>query len=428
MDTQPVEWGPGDEAADVLLARPPRLIGGFVILLTVAVVALLIAGYLASVEVVVTVPGGVIRPVGDVVKVQPAIDGRVTDVRVREGDAVKAGDVLFRLDRRDASSDLDKVVSQVQEIDRQLDCRRRAGESLLREEEAALRREQLELESAHLRLTKAESDHARAAAAVRESEARVVEVRAAYEPAQELLKSGLTTSQEMRLLKARLDVALADQEKAQTDMNGAEAETDLARRAIPAMSAAAAESSERRRRELDQARAEIGNLEDQRKRLVLESERLHSLLDDFDLRANVDGTVTSVLCRNAGQFVEAGATLASIAPDGVAWELEILVPDRDVGLLPKKTGCAVKVKFDAFPYLDYGTLAGKLEKVDPDATWHEGSGRVYRANVSLASLELRQGARVGHVRLGMQATAEIVKERERILALLLRKARDSIVD
>src|SRR5262245_3911167 len=133
MDMQPAEWGPGDEAADVLLARPPRLIGGSVVLLTVGVVAMLIAGYLASVEVVVAVPGGVIRPAGDLVRVQPAVDGRVVDVRVREGDMVKAGDILFRIDRRDASSDLDKVLSQDQEVARQLICRRRATESLERE-------------------------------------------------------------------------------------------------------------------------------------------------------------------------------------------------------------------------------------------------------------------------------------------------------
>jgi HlyD family type I secretion membrane fusion protein len=428
MDTRQAEWGPSDEAADVLLARPPRLIGGSVVLLTVGVAALLVAGYFASVEVVVAVPGGVIRPAGDLVMVQPAIDGRVVDVRVREGDAVRTGDILFRIDRRDANSDLDKVLSQKQEVDRQLECRRRASESLEREEEAARRREQLELEGAHLRLTKAESDRTRAAAAVREAEARVVEVRAAYEPAQELQKSGITTQQELRLLKARLDVALADEEKAQTDLNGADVETDLARRAVPAMSAGAAESGERRRRELEQARSEINDLEEQSKRLLLESERLRSRLDEFDLRASVDGTVTSVPCRNAGQYVEAGATLAAIAPDGVPWVLELLVPDRDVGLLPRKTGSSVKIKFDAFPFLDYGTLPGKLEKVDPDAIWRDGTGRVYRATVSLESRELRQGDRVGHVRLGMQATGEIVKERERILALLLRKARDTIVD
>jgi hypothetical protein len=67
MDLQPAEWGPGEEAADVLLARPPRLVGGSVVLLTVGVLAMLIAGYLASVEVVVAVPGGVIRPAGDLV-------------------------------------------------------------------------------------------------------------------------------------------------------------------------------------------------------------------------------------------------------------------------------------------------------------------------------------------------------------------------
>src|SRR5262249_9791036 len=151
----------------VLLARPPRLIGGSGVLLTVGAVALVIAGYFASVGVVVAVPGGVIRPPGDLVMVQPAIGGRVVDVRVREGDTVRTGDILFRIDRRDASSDLDKVLSQRQDVERQLDCRRRASESLEREEEAALRREQLELEGAHLRLTKAESDRARAAAAVR---------------------------------------------------------------------------------------------------------------------------------------------------------------------------------------------------------------------------------------------------------------------
>ncbi|MFO0980698.1 MAG: biotin/lipoyl-binding protein [Planctomycetota bacterium] len=424
MDTDELEFGSSEEVADVMVSRPPRWLGFSILLFGVGLVCALIVAYVGTVEVVVTVPQGIVRPAGDVVWIEPIVAGRLLTVNAREGDQVVAGQILFRMDARDASTELRKAQNRQGEVREQLRSKRRACESLEREDRAAHERERLELDGARLALAKSDADRERAAAALRESDAHVLEARANHDPSQQLFTSGLVTEAELRLLKARLDIAIAERDKAQMDLHGAEVDAEVAENRVPTLEAAAAESRERRSRELEETQVGIAELEAEINRLLLEEQGLRSLCGDFELHAPVSGTITSVSKRAAGQYVEAGDRLAAIAPEGVPWVVETFIPDRDAGLPPRSSASRVRLP-DAFPYRDYGVLWDS-SKIDPDTTWHEQLGRVYRAVIGLDSLELRQGHRVGTVRLGMQATAEIVKERERILTILLRRARDGV--
>ncbi|MFO0984991.1 MAG: HlyD family efflux transporter periplasmic adaptor subunit [Planctomycetota bacterium] len=424
-DTE-LEYRLSDEAADVMLRRPPRWLGCSIVVCAIGLASAIVLARFATIEEIVTVPQAVVRPAGDLVWIEPTLAGRLLEVEARAGEHVALGEVLFRLDARDAKSELRKVESKQAELKEQLRLRRRDATSLEREEQAASTRQSLELDGARLALAKARSDRECAAAALREAEAHVVEARANHDPSEQLSASGLVTAAELRLLKARLDIALADRDKAAMDLNGAEVELSVAENKIPTLETAAKESCERRSRELEQTRAEMAELEGELDRLALEEEDCRSLCGDFELRAPVAGTITSVAQCAAGQYLKAGDRLAAVAPEGAAWVVEALVPDRDAGSLPASTGATARLKFDAFPYRDYGILEGRLAHIDPDTTWNDQLGRVYRAIIALDSLELHKGQRRGHIRLGMQATVEIVKDRQPILAILLRKARDGV--
>ena len=89
-------------------------------------------------------------------------------------------------------------------------------------------------------------------------------------------------------------------------------------------------------------------------------------------------------------------------------------------------GAQVKLKFDAFPFRDFGTLTGTLTTVGHDAEPNDQLGLVYRVEIAFRPEPLVLGSHTGKVRLGMTVTAEILKEQESILMLLFRDIRDRV--
>jgi len=89
-----------------LEARPPRIVHGTAVLLTGLVAAALIWAYLTTADLIVR-GGGRVRPIDSPYRLVNPVHGeglsataggRVVEVKVREGDEVKKGDVLVRFD------------------------------------------------------------------------------------------------------------------------------------------------------------------------------------------------------------------------------------------------------------------------------------------------------------------------------------------
>ena len=97
-----------DFAPDLLtvqLSPPSRLPRGVLLGLTGIVGGLLAWSFLAELDIVVTAQGRLV-PISYTKVVQPAEAGVVGDILVKDGDFVKAGQVLLRLDARLSQTDL----------------------------------------------------------------------------------------------------------------------------------------------------------------------------------------------------------------------------------------------------------------------------------------------------------------------------------
>ncbi|MEM6797762.1 MAG: HlyD family efflux transporter periplasmic adaptor subunit, partial [Acidobacteriota bacterium] len=179
-------------------------------------------------------------------------------------------------------------------------------------------------------------------------------------------------------------------------------------------------------RQSESQTSQIELLKAQEIRLSLEQKKLAEGLERLEIRSPVDGTVTTVTIRNEGEFAQLGLTLATVAPADAPWIVESWVTNRDAGALRENLGAEVNIKFDAFPFRDYGYVRGTLEEISPDSQLVPLIGDAFRVRISLESLEIGRAGRRGEVRLGMTVTADIVKEKERVLLLLFRKVRDRI--
>lgn len=140
-------------------------------------------------------------------------------------------------------------------------------------------------------------------------------------------------------------------------------------------------------------------------------------LQHTTITAPVAGTVTTLQVRSAGAVLQAGQTIATIMPRGARLLVEAHVPNKDIAFIEK--GMVAKLKFDAFPFQDYGIVDGTVIEVSPDAQTNSDSSSFYKVMIAPGQTEIGTKGRNVPLRPGLALTAEIVTERKTILALIL---------
>lgn len=425
MQERLVDLEKGGEAAEMVLGKPPKLLRSSIYLLAGLIAAGIVWAYFSVVDIVITAPG-VVRPKGDLLKVQSLVSGRLLEVRVQEGEAVKEGDLLFRIDGKETETELEKALSRQEGGKKQVDALRSSRGTLVLQQQAELERDEVGLRTAFGELEKARRGQDQAAAGVREAEARVAEAQADYDRTKKLADEQVLSQAELQKKEAALKSAQASRDSAAASHRIAEQSVTLSEQGLELRGKQSAVSAEERKRALADLDSRIVALEEDGKGASLEAEKLRTALGHLEVRAPASGTVTSITTKNAGEVIRSGDPLALIAPEGAPWIVEAIVSNRDAGPLRQKIGGRVKLKIDAFPFRDFGTLEGRLLEVSPDATTHEKLGMVFKVQVGMDSLLLKRGRKEGKVGLGMTATVEIVREEERILLLLFKEVRDRV--
>jgi hemolysin D len=411
------------ESRQLLLARPPRLVRGTLMLLVALVSAAALWAAFTEADLVVRARGRV-RPMtsstplpGDAPEeseVSPLRGGRVVEVHVREGDQVYRGNVLVRLNTEQLDNDIAKQMQIVQTSELELHKLDQRELLLKQRFETAKAKAEAELAQA-----KREIDHARQRrdADVRLARVTLQTAEVEFERARKLAQKQAVTDAELveaetrhaeaqlKLEQARLPVDEGRLPVLQQALELVEREfavecTDLdARRAL-------------KRSELAAARLELANLKWQ--------------CEQSELRAPSDGTVTS-LNVTVGDVVEPGQPLVAVA-EQCGFRIDVALTSQDVGLL--REGMPVRVKLDAFDFQKYGCLTGRVVFIAPDSEIDTaGDPRrvpLYTVKIALDDDHVGRGNGRGQVKLGMTGTAEIVTDREGILSLLVRSIRQSV--
>lgn len=132
--------------------------------------------------------------------------------------------------------------------------------------------------------------------------------------------------------------------------------------------------------------------------------------------APASGRILTLNVRQTGELLQAGQQLAEIAPQNQPLILSALLPSQEVGFV--KVGMPVQVKLDAFPYQDYGVIAGRVSKLSLNSKPIENAGLFYQVDIALEKHAIRAKGETIKFRPGQTGTAEIVTRR-RILDILL---------
>jgi multidrug resistance efflux pump len=408
------------EFRQTLLARPPALARGVMILLVTLLVTALLWTALTEADLVVRTVGHV-RPVttprqvfvdfhGDASGTIPGSIA-VAEVRYQQGDVVKEGAVLIRMDTKRLDSEIGKRDLTIQAGEKEL-ARLSEHEKVLFEHYEKSRAEaQAELLQAEREFQRAKSqrtvDIMRAEAELKAAQRKLTRI------------SDLVGRSNAAAMEER-DETLGRVEKAKAELENARLEvidrTDVPRRKLERLE----KEYLLKKKELEKDRVtkqgEVDVARNERDKLQLE--RQQALI-----RAPITGVVTSKELK-IGDIPEPGKPVVEIAElKGFLFEAE--VSSEEVGNLSERL--PARIKLDAYDYQKYGTLAGTVCFLSPDSKVVEGQRAAnYLVKIELEGDEVGRSEFRGQVKLGMAGQAEIVTDRESLLSLLVRRIRQSI--
>ena len=137
----------------------------------------------------------------------------------------------------------------------------------------------------------------------------------------------------------------------------------------------------------------------------------------MNLTAPVSGVVQQLAIHTVGGVVTEAQALMAIVPDEETIEVEGMVENKDIGFV--KPGQAVVVKLETFPYTRYGYIEGEVESVSYDAVQDEQRGLIFPARIKLNKAHFMiEGAKV-NLTSGMSVTAEIKTGKRRVMDYFL---------
>jgi HlyD family secretion protein len=322
---------------------------------------------LAKTEEIVTAPGK-LEPLGVVKDVQMPVGGVVNQVLVKEGDRVKKGQLLLKLDTeatQDRKASMEKTI-------------------LFKEQQLSLKQEEL---SRYL--------------AVNDTE-------------QQVLRDSLVLEKEVlsRLDKLNREGATAELQFLQQRNKVQEVAGQLQQAKVERL---------RQQAILEQGARELSsNLADLRSKLI----ELNVNIRYQAIRAPEAGLVFELKPKSKGFVAETSEPVMKIVPFD-RLEARVEVPSKDIGFV--QVGKAADISIDSFPATDFGVLQGTVRKIGSDALPPDQLKQFYRFPVDIRlnsqQLKLKSGANLP-LQVGMSITANVKLRKVTYLQLLLSDFKD----
>jgi hemolysin D len=415
-------------AALALVETPPARLSRPVLLATGGfVIAALLWACFGHIDIIVTATGKVL-PNGNVKTVQPLRDAVVQKILVRDGDHVKAGQLLIELDATTSNAELGKA--RVEYFSTELERERirlllaaetsgRAKPDTLRAPVADVPGDLLEEQNRLMQVEYAEFiSHITAA------RAEITRLKAGRATTQAMLDRLLALqpfqkqkTEDMRRLSDKAYIsrhALQDEEQ---QLVSTEEEIRVQRRKLDEVSSVIAKQEQQEdvlRREFRLQYQE--KLADAKQRSDAMSEEMRRLAGNqslTELRAPVDGVVQQLSTHTIGGVVTAAQPVLVIVPRDAKLEIEAIIENKDIGFVDVSMPAQVKV--DAFPFTRYGTIGASVTHMSLDAVPDEKRGLVYQARIALKQATMNIDGKIIPLSPGMTVRAEIRTGQRRLI-------------
>ena len=419
----------------VINAPIPQSARGTVWMISSMFIACVVAMGLIPIDEVVTAPGKVVAKSATLV-VQPLETSIVRSIDVHEGEAVHAGQVLARLDPTFAAADLGASAAQVSSLQAQV--ARMQAEVENKAFNYSGIDPNLSLQAAIFAQRKAEYDYKlenfkQKADSLIASIARSNSDAAGYRDRLTVAQSveGMRRELEKLQVGSRLNTLAAMDNRAEMSRNlaAAQEQASAARRDLAALLADRDGYVQQWHADVAEKLAEAtSKLSDAREQLNKAQLRRQLV----ELRADRDATVLTVSKVSVGSVLQSGQQLITLVPSDAPLEVEANIAGRDDGYV--HVGDPVAIKFDTFPFTQYGMAYGTVRIISADSFTSQDDARnptgalpvpgnsvepYYRSRIAIDRVELHNTPAGFHLLPGMPVTADVKVGKRTMLRYLL---------
>ena len=436
-------------AALEIVETPPspigRKVGLTIILLFCAALAW---AWWGTIDIVASATGKIV-PSGRTKVIQPFETGVVRSIRVQDGQAVKAGDVLIELDPTVNAAERDHLRNDL--LAEQLNIARlraalaggddpvadfappaNADPSLISSQRQLLVNQVTEhrakIAALSRQQTQKEAEQATTAATIRKLETLIPIIQ----PRVDIRKTLMDKELGSKLTYYEVLQLLVEQHEELSVQKSHLREADAAVAAIAeTRGQAAAEFRRTLSDELVKAEQKANGLAQD---LIKAEQKTKLQL----LTTPVDGVVQQLAIHTVGGVVTPAQSLLVVVPSDSRLEIEAMVSNRDIGFV--QPGHEAEIKIDTFNFTRYGLLHGRVLSVSQDAIIRErqqdrsndrglgtqndtsepkGQELNYSARISLDRTKMQIDDRMVNLSPGMAVTVEIKTGSRMILSYLL---------
>ena len=436
-------------AALEIVETPPSPIGRAIVATIVVLFCVaLVWSWWGTIDIVASATGKIV-PSGRTKIIQPFETGVVRAIRVQDGQAVKAGDVLVELDPTVNAAERDHLQNDL--LAEQLNVARMraalgAGDDhaadfvapagadpILVSTQRQLLLDQVTEHRAKIaalarQQAQKEAEQATTGAAIHKLEAMIPVVQQRVDIRKALMERELSS----KITYYEILQLLVEQQEELRVQNSHLHEAEAAVAAIrETRGQAVAEYRRSLSDELTKAEQKVSGLIQD----LIKAERKTTLQR---LAAPVDGVVQQLAIHTVGGVVTPAQALLVIVPSDSRLEIEAMVSNRDIGFV--HAGQQAEIKIDTFNFTRYGLLHGDVLNVSQDAIIRDqpqdrtGNRRLgaqndssepkgqelnYSARISLDRTKMQVDDRMVDLSPGMAVTVEIKTGARTILSYLL---------
>ena len=420
----------------VITAPIPRAARSTAWLISTMVLASIAAMGIIKVDQVVTAKGKLVSKFPTLV-VQPLDTSIVREIDVHEGQQVHAGQILARLDPTFAAADLGALTAQVSSLQAQVS--RLQAEVENKPFAYSGLDPNLSLQAAIYAQRQAEynyklENYKQKADSLIATIARAKSDAAGYQDRLQVAQDVENMRRQLEKLQvgSRLNTLAAIDNRAEMSRNLASAKEAI----VGASRDLAAQIAERdayvqnwHADAAQQLADATGKLSDAREQLNKAQLRRQLV----ELRADRDATVLTVAKVSVGSVLQSGQQLITLVPSDAPLEVEANISGDENGYV--HVGDPVAIKFDTFPYTQYGMAHGTVRIISPDSFTSQDEQRnptsavplpqngesFYRARITIDDVQLHGVPDGFHMMPGMPITADVKVGKRTVLQYLLQR-------
>lgn len=227
------------------------------------------------------------------------------------------------------------------------------------------------------------------------------------------------TRQEQQVIQSRSEVDKLQQEEQRLQYSIAQAQEKLAN--------TVAISSRDLLDKMAANNKQIADIDTQLNKLILDNEKTIAesqsklsqaklTLKYQELRAPVDGVVFDLKAKGRGFVTNSNEPILKVVPTN-ALVAEVYVTNQDVGFV--REGMPVDVRIDSFPFSEFGDIKGTLATLGSDALPPDQTHQYYRfpARIELESQVLSTAGKEIPLQAGMSVSANIITRKRSVLSI-----------